>query len=184
MTDTAPARLSSRAEIGLQRRTLLARCIAARDAHQYALAFVGAFGEEEETGAGDILAARRLSMLVQRYRVLAVLTARIVRGATWPQVAAALGVEESMARGMYADVESRWRAGDPAPWNPQTAGGAAMRVAPPIVIDPARIDDVAAELDGYFAAHTDDPDERPCTSCRACTARARRRRAVTGHLPG
>lgn len=151
----------------LIRRTLLARAIAAHDIHAYSLAFVATFGEDGETGIGDILAARRLSVLTKRYRVMSILVARIVRGSSWAAVARGLGIAEQTAVALFAATEQRWRDGDPAPWNEPvpsgTGRGVVAEVAPPIDIDDADIDRLAAELDTYFARHTDDiRDVRAC----------------------
>jgi hypothetical protein len=147
-------------DLALRRRTLLARCIAARDMHVYTLAFVATFGEEGEDGGGDILAARQLGVLYKRYKVLAVLTARIVHGASWAQVAEWLGVKEDTARALFERAEQRWRDSDPAPWAPILDERFTVDGASPIEIRDEDVPRLAAELDAYYVAHTDDLTER------------------------
>lgn len=138
----------------LIRRTELALRIAAEEIHDFA-------GTLVPTG-GEIAAARTLAVLHRRYKTLAVLSARIVRAATWTQVAAQLHVEPATAEALYGDAEERWRTGDPQPWAPSGRAFAAGQVdAAPIVIDTEADADAAAEA---LAAH------RPTGTCGCAPA--------------
>lgn len=149
---------SSQADQQLIRRTLLARAIAARDIHvcTHTLAAPPADGPGSGTGDGGIDDARRVGLLHKRYKTMAVLAARIVDGASWDQVAAALGVAPRTARALYGPAEERWRSGDPQPWAPALDG-----VAGPVVITGAAPIELATEAD-LAAANAELAEACPC----------------------
>ena len=57
--------------------------------------------------------------LAQQLKTMGVVRARVVHGASWPQIAVMLGMDERGARLVYEDAEERWVAGDPEPWLPR-----------------------------------------------------------------
>lgn len=130
-----------------QARTELALRIAAKDLSTHAAAAVIA---PPATAPDRIAAARRLAVLEKRYKTMAVLAARIVDRAPWDDIGHALGVDGDLAARLYADAETRWLDGDPAPWAPvlANAGLQAPTVTGvhPIDITPDNIAAVTAEL--------------------------------------
>lgn len=136
----------------LRRRTRLALSAAAAELSDEALALVATFGEEDFEPGNYTVIARRINALSHRAQVLAVLCDRIVRGATWDQVARRRGLTADQVRQIYQVMEDRWRAGSTAPWAPKMADGEAEPAAArfhPIEITNDNSRAVATALDRF-----------------------------------
>lgn len=110
--------MSDLSDFGLRHRTDVAYRQLRAAIHQHVL--------DMETSASqtptDMLqGTRTLMMLSQQLKIMSVVKARVVHGLTWAEVALPLGIDESMARKIYAEPEDRWMNGDPEPWKPRVA---------------------------------------------------------------
>jgi hypothetical protein len=162
MTQNTPALATaepSPEDVHQRQRTLLARSAAAKDVAEYAMALVPTIGEDGLAPELDVTLARRLRALAQRYTFTAVLNAR-ARGASWAAIGEQLGVTEEVARGMFAEAEAQWLAGDPAPWAPRLHGraGAIITGVPPVDVDDVR--KAARELDRWCRRHVEGRRDR------------------------
>lgn len=135
----------------LQRKTRAALAFSVHELHAYTLALLATFGEEDFEPTSDLALSRRVGALFQQYKTMSVITAVVVRGASWAQVAAALGMEEGTARALFGEAVARWCNGDPAPWAPvvQTPAGRAVR-ARTCGIPVHDLEWIVRELDGYY----------------------------------
>jgi hypothetical protein len=132
----------------LKRRTRQALAVAVYELHTYLLGVLSTVGEHKIDATCDLVLARHETSLSKRFKIMSVICAVVVRGATWEQIAAALSLDVDTARRLYGQAVERWCAGDPAPWNPLIPGPAA--VAPPIPVD--RLETLMRDLDDYFLA--------------------------------
>lgn len=127
---------------------------------EHARALIPTYGDSELRPGELIRAVRTLRAYDLTPLELAV-AVELMDGATWAQIAAALGLPQADARARYGEKAARWAAGEPAPPGPVLPGGALPAGLPPT---PDRVGwAAAAELEAWYqrTADPDDPVTRP-----------------------
>lgn len=121
---TAAAALTARG------RCRIALGMMVREAVEYALQLIPTEGDGQLRPGEMIRAVRQLRALDLTPLQLAVAW-EIAGGATWAEVAAALGLTEDDARGRYQESSGRWLANEPVPPGPVLPDGTQPSGLPP-----------------------------------------------------
>lgn len=142
------------------------------------MTMIPTFGEEGLAPGAYSGVARRLGVLSKRVRVLMVLADRIILAADWETIGRHLGLPAAQTAAVFAEMETRWRAGDPAPWAPVfTAVDMTVAKVDAYPLDIPDLDLVAAQLDRFCHRHI-----YPSRDDRG--PRYDRKRQVSAGLPG
>lgn len=141
----------------LRALTRLALSQALRELVDLSLSLVPTFGEEGLRPGSYAGVTRRIGVLYKRVRVLGVLNERIVLGAPWTVIDHYLGRPAGYCEEVFAEMEQRWRSGDPAPWAP-VFDAVDLAMLPEVGIEafPLRIGNLveaARELDRFCLQH-------------------------------